>query len=164
MGKVKRSQFRTFINTGTVLAPVWALLGKGITESAVAANPQVTTEQYVSDDEPTTDIDSYQRSLPVEARFIEDNDALAYLEAMWVQGPPVLDAAVSQIVNVYQYKTPVDGAYPATLHEVAVAFDEYGGPAGNAINLNCTLHYRGNQVAGMFDPAELEFTPNEESA
>ncbi|MBX3046978.1 MAG: hypothetical protein KF698_08290 [Anaerolineales bacterium] len=164
MSKVRRSQFQTFINTdpGEDEA-VYAQLGKGITTGAVAANPQVTTEQYISDDEPTTDVDSYQRSLSVEARLITDNDALEYLEALWQAGPPVLDAAVTDIVNVYLYKPAVEGKYPATKHEVAVAFDQYGGDAGQAINLNCTLHYRGNQVPGMFDPETLEFTPTEES-
>lgn len=165
MGKVRRSQFRTFINTDPAEAePVYALLGKGITTGSVDASPQTTTEQYISDDEPTTDVDSYQRSLPVEAKYIDDDDALTFLEGLWRQGPPVLDAAVTDIVNVYLYLPAVEGKYPATKHEVAVAFDEYGGDAGQALNLNCTLHYRGNQVAGMFDPATLEFTANEESA
>lgn len=163
MAKVQRSKFRTFINVGTPQSPDWELLGAGITTGAVAANPQVTTEQYIHEDSATTDIDSYQRSLPIEARYIDNDNALEYLEGLWVSGPPVLDAAVTQIVNVYLYRTPVGGEYPATLHNVAVAFDQYGGDAGQPINLNCTLHYRGDQVAGMFDPEGLIFAPNGES-
>ena len=39
--KIKRSQFLTYLNTGTSTTPVWSVLGVGITEYGISYNPQV---------------------------------------------------------------------------------------------------------------------------
>ena len=158
MGKVKRSEFATFINTGTPSVPDWALLGEGIVSGTLNYNPQTTTEAYINQDAATTDIDSYQPSFPVEASHIEGNDAIDYLDGLRNAGPPVLDAAVTEIVNVRLYETPTVGEYPAHKQDVSVQFDSYGGDGGTAAKLNCTLNYRDDPVAGTFNPVTLAFT------
>ena len=51
MEKLKRSLFATFINTtpGDDTA-TWARMGKGITSQNISYNPNVTTEQYIDED------------------------------------------------------------------------------------------------------------------
>jgi hypothetical protein len=165
MAKVRRDQFRTFIDTTPKAgSATFALLGKGISDSAVNANPQTETEHYISDKEATTDTNSYQRALPFDARLIMSDEALAYLEGLWRDGPPVLDDAVTEIVNVYTYHEKVEGKYPATKHEVSIAYDNFGGTGGDGVRISGNLNYRGDQVNGWFDPVELEFTATEESA
>lgn len=39
--KINRSQFLTYLNTGTSAIPTWSILGVGITEYGVSYNPQV---------------------------------------------------------------------------------------------------------------------------
>ena len=41
ISKIDRSQFLTYLNTGTSATPEWSVLGVGITEYGVAYNPQV---------------------------------------------------------------------------------------------------------------------------
>lgn len=50
MPKVKRSQLKTFLNTGTVAVPVWSLLGDGIVSAAINYNPQTSDETYIHED------------------------------------------------------------------------------------------------------------------
>ncbi|HII08979.1 MAG TPA: hypothetical protein HA355_05250, partial [Methanosphaera sp.] len=48
--KINRSQFVTYMNTGTDLSPNWNILGVGITEYGISYNPQVDTEKWIIED------------------------------------------------------------------------------------------------------------------
>ena len=60
MEKIKRSLFATFINTTPGGGEAtWAKMGKGITAQNLSYNPNVTTEQYIDEDNATSSVDSY---------------------------------------------------------------------------------------------------------
>ena len=64
MEKIKRSLFATFINTTPDSeSPTWAKMGKGITSQKISYNPNVTTEQYIDEDNAYSSVDSYAPSL-----------------------------------------------------------------------------------------------------
>lgn len=157
MAKVKRSQFATYINTGTKLAPVWALLGEGIVSGAINYNPQTAQETYIHQDSGTTDIESYAPTMPIDATLISDDDALAYLDGLR-KSRAVLSAAVTEIVNVWLYETPTAGAYPAERQQVAVQFDTFGGDGGAKSQMSFTINYQGDPAAGTFNPTTSTFT------
>jgi len=159
MAKVKRSQFATYINTGTPLAPVWALLGEGIVSGAINYNPQTSQETYIHQDSGTTDVESYTPTMPIDATLITDDDALAYLDGLR-QARAVLSAAVTEIVNVWLYETPTAGAYPAERQQVSIQFDTFGGDGGAKSQMSFTINYQGDPVAGTFDPSTSTFTPS----
>ena len=60
--KVKRSQWYTFLNTGTTDSPEWVREGKHVSDLTVQMNPQTTTTQDVTQDTAETDITGYQPS------------------------------------------------------------------------------------------------------
>ncbi len=44
MAKIKRSEFKTFLNTNTVLDPTWSLIGDGIVNANIEYNPKILEE------------------------------------------------------------------------------------------------------------------------
>lgn len=157
MPKVKRSEFRTFLNTGTTATPVWSLLGDGITSAAINYNPQTTEEVYIHQDSGTTEIESYRPTMPVEAKAVSGDDAFDYIDNLR-KSRAVLDDAKSEIVNVWLYEAPVSGAYPAERQPVSVQIDDFGGEGGQTAVINFTINYLGDPTPGTFNPTTGTFT------
>jgi len=149
--KIKRSLVKTFLNTGTVLAPVWVLIGDGIVTGKIAYNPKVTKETYISEDSATTSVDSYAPHMPIECTCKIGDDAFTYLDAKRY-GRSIAANAETEIVNVWLYKTPALGFYYAEKQAVAIEFDDFGGEGGSNVKINYTINYLGNPVYGAFNP------------
>jgi hypothetical protein len=151
-----RDEFATFINAGTELAPDYVLLGEGITNASISYNPQTTDEVYIHQRSGTTEIDSYKPVMKIEAKHIETDEALEYLDGLRKTRPVGADA-YSKIVNVWMYETPVGGAYPAEEQDISIQFDEFGGEGGKKNSFSCQLNYRGDPVQGTFNPTSGVF-------
>jgi hypothetical protein len=150
MAKVKRSEFKTFLNTGTTGTPIWSLLGEGITTGEISYNPETSNEVYIHQDTGNTNVESYKPTMPVEATHISDNAALEWIDT-------VLSAAETEICNVWLYEIPTGGAYPAEKQAVSVQFDSYGGEGGQSAKIKFTLNYLGDPVVGTFNPTTSTF-------
>lgn len=157
MPKVKRSEIKSFLNTGTVAVPVWSLLGDGIVSAAINYNPQTSDETYIHEDSGTVEVESYKPNMPIEATAVNTNAAFEFIDNLR-KTRAVLDAAHSEIVNVWLYETPTSGAYPAERQTVSIQIDDFGGDGGQAAKINFTINYLGNPVAGTFNPTTLAFT------
>lgn len=68
---IKKTKIVPFINTGTNLAPVWTQIKKS-TSFSLSMNPQTKTFDFISDETPTTEIDSYQPSLAQSLTMFKD--------------------------------------------------------------------------------------------
>ena len=155
---VKRSQFKTFLNTGTSETPVWSLVGDGITTGTINYNPQTSEEVYIHQDSGTTMIDSYKPVLPIEATAKAGDAAFDFVDNLR-QTRAVLGAAQGEVVNVWLYETAVAGAYPAERQQVNIQIDSFGGDGGASAKINYTLNFMGDPVQGKFDPTTSAFTP-----
>ncbi len=155
--KVKRSQFKTFLNTGTTQAPTWSLLGDGITSGSISYNPQTAEEIYIHQDSGTTEVESYKPNMPVEATVIKGDAAFDFIDNLR-RTRAVLTAAHAEIVNVWLYEPPTAGAYPAEKQAVSIQIDEFGGDGGAAAKIKYTINYLGDPVAGTFNPETSTFT------
>ena len=158
-GKVKRSQVKTFLNTGTIAAPVWSLIGDGVATATINYNPQTVDETYIHQDSGNTEVESYKPTLPVEATAIEGDAVFEFIDGLR-KSRAVLDAAHTEIVNVWLYETPVTGNYEAERQSISVQIDDFGGDGGVAAKINYTINYLGDPVLGTFNPTTLAFTPN----
>jgi hypothetical protein len=154
---VKRSQFATFLNTGTDAAPVWSLIGDGVTSAKVNYNPQTIEEVYIHQDSGSTEVESYKPTLPLEMKCKKGDPAWDALDALR-KSRAILDEAQKEICMVYLYETAVAGAYPAERQSVSVQVDDFGGDGGTANVLNVTLNFRGDAAQGTFDPTTKTFT------
>ena len=155
---VKRSQFKTFLNTGSIATPVWSLVGDGITTGAINYNPQTSEETYIHEDSGVTEIESYKPTMPVEATAKVGDVVFDYVDGKR-RSRAVLGSAQTEVVNVWLYVAPVTGTYPAERQTVNISIDDFGGDGGQAAKINYTLNYVGDPRLGTFNPTTLAFVP-----
>ena len=151
MSKVKRSLFRSFLNTGSIGSPVWSLIGEGVTAGAIAYNPKTTEETYIHEDSATTTVESYAPNFPLESTAVAGDDVFEYIDTLR-KDRGVLSSAESEIANVWLYKTAICGFYPAERQAASLQIDEFGGDGGQAAKLNYTINFLGDPTIGRFNP------------
>ncbi len=142
--KIKRSQVAAFLNTGTKAAPVWSLMGKGITGQTISYNPQVTTETYIHEDSATTSLNSYQVNIATPQTCYAGEIIFDYIDALR-QSRAIGDAAATELLLVYLYTTT---PYKAEKNNVVIQIDDFGGDGGSPVVINYTLNANGNPVLG----------------
>lgn len=154
--KVKRSLFKTFLNTGTTGSPVWTLINTGVASAKVGYNPKTTEEIYIHQDTASFSVDSYAPNLPIEASITNAETAFEWLDAKR-KVRATLSTAETEIVNVWLYKGAAAGIYLAEKQTVSIQFDDFGGDGGQPAKLNYTINFIGNPLVGTFDPVGLDF-------
>ncbi|MFM8321001.1 MAG: phage tail tube protein [Chloroflexota bacterium] len=154
---VKRSQFKTFLNTGTTQTPIWSLIGDGVTSAVIQYNPQTTEEVYIHQDSGSVEIDAYKPTMPIEAKALNGDAVFEFVDALR-KARAVGSAAYAEVVNVWLYETPTTGAYPAEKQSVSIQVEDFGGEGGQPAKINFTINFRGDPTAGTFNPTTLAFT------
>lgn len=157
MGKLKRSLFAVFLNTGTSETPVYSLMGEGITAQTVNYNPQVSEENYIHQDSGVTDVESYKVSIPTPQTAIAGDVVFTFVDKLR-KDRAVLSAARSDVVLVELYGTETAGAYPAEKNICSIQIDDFGGEGGSSIAINYTVNLIGDPVKGTFNPTTKAFT------
>ena len=157
--KIKRSQFKTFINTTPLSSDTWSLLGDGVKTSKIAYNPKITDETYVSDDNATISVDSYAPKMAV-SQIAKYGDAVFNFIDGLRQAHAITEAAQTYTVDVWMYQAGGPAAYPATKQQVAIQIDDFGGDGGVPAEINYTINYIGAPIPGTFNSNTLAFTPS----
>jgi hypothetical protein len=155
---VKRSEFATFLNVGTIAVPDYKLVGDGITTAAVNYNPQTSEETYIHQDSGTTEIESYRPTMPIEAVAKAGDEVFDFVDALR-QSRAVLDEAKTSVVLVYLYETETTGSWPAEKQDVSIQIDTFGGDGGGKAKINYTINFLGDPIVGSFAVATAVFTP-----
>lgn len=147
MEKIKRSLFATFINTtpGSE-TPTWAKMGKGITSQKISYNPNVTTEQYIDEDNAYSSVDSYAPSLDGTQTCYKGEAVFTYIDGLR-QKRAVGAELETEVLLVYLY----DGegnAFKAEKNACVIQLGDYGGDGGGSVQLTYTIGLNGNPVKG----------------
>ena len=154
---VKRSLFKTFINTTPLAAATYVLIGDGVKSGKIAMNPKLTDETYISNDTATISVDSYAPKMAVAAKAKVGDAAFTYLDALRI-ARAVLGAAQTDIVNVWLYQTGGPTAYPAEKQTVSISIEDFGGDGGTPVELAYTINYAGDRTVGTFNSGTSAFT------
>ena len=157
--KIKRSEFKSFMNTTPSTTATYNVIGDGVTTGTINYNPEVTTETYIDQTSASTEIERYAPVLPIEASAKSGDAVFAFVDALR-KDRSVLADAQTDIVNVWLYETPTLGEYPAEKQTVSIQVDSFGGDGGTAVKLNYTINFIGDPVFGTFNPTTKAFTPN----
>lgn len=155
MAKVKRSQFKTYMDVDPGYED-WALVGDGVTTGEIAYNAEVSDDVYIHEDSGSPEVESYKPNMPIEAVAIAGDEVFEYIDTLRKKRA-TLDDAHTQVVNVWLYETAVGGAYPAELQDVSIEVGSFGGDAGQSAKINYTIHFRGDPTPGMFNPTTTTF-------
>jgi hypothetical protein len=161
--KIKRSEFKTFVNTTPDSTATYNLLGDGVTTGAIEMNPETSTETDIHQDTASIAVESYAPTMPIEATAKKGDAVFEFMDGLRRERA-VLDAAETDVINVWIYETPTLGEYPAEKQTVSIAVDKFGGEGGKSAKLNYTINYVGDPVIGTFNPSTKVFTPNPNAA
>lgn len=156
-GKIKRSKFAAFLNTGTGETPTWSLIGDGVTSMTISYNPQTSDETYINQDSGITDVESYKPTSAVPMTAIQGDPVFDYVDALRKKRA-VLNDARTDICLVYLYETETTGAYPAEKNTCSIQIDGFGGEGGGSNVINFTVNFVGDAVDGTFNPSTKTFT------
>lgn len=161
MGKIKRSKFAAFLNTGGSSAETWSLIGDGVTSMTVSYNPQTSDETYIHQDSGTTDVESYKPTTSVQMTAIQGDEVFDFVDNIRKKRA-VLEEARTQICLVYLYETESSGAYPAEKSTCSIQIDDFGGDGGGSNVINFTINFIGDPTSGTFNPSTKAFTASGE--
>ena len=160
MEKIKRSLFATFLNTtpGTE-AETWARMGKGITSQNIAYNPNVTTEQYIDEDNATSSVDSYAPSLDGTQTCDKGEPVFEYIDGLR-QERAVGSKLETEVLFVYMYAGEAN-SFKAEKNKCVIQLGEYGGDGGGNVTMTYTIGLNGDPVVGTASVADAKvtFTP-----
>lgn len=160
MEKIKRSLFATFINTTPGgEAETWARMGKGITSQNIAYNPNVTTEQYIDEDNATSSVDSYAPSLDGTQTCYKGEPVFEYIDGLR-QSRAVGSALETEVLFVYMYAGEAS-SFKAEKNKCVIQLGEYGGDGGGNVTMTYTIGLNGDPVVGTASVADAKvtFTP-----
>ena len=157
MAKVKRSQFRSFLNTGSIGTPTWSLIGDGVTAGAIEYNPKTSEETYIHEDSATISVEAYAPTMPLESTAVAGDEVFEFIDALR-KSRAVLSLAEAEVVNVWLYQTAIGGFYPAERQGVSLQVDEFGGDGGAAAKLNYAVNFIGDPTIGRYNPTLEEFS------
>ena len=147
MEKIKRSLFATFINTtpGTD-AETWARMGKGITSQNISYNPNVTTEQYIDEDNAYSSVDSYAPSLDGTQTCYKGEPVFTYIDGLR-QSRAVGADLETEVLFVYLYDGE-ETAFKAEKNKCVIQLGEFGGEGGGSVQLTYTIGLNGDPEKG----------------
>ena len=146
MEKIKRSLFATFLNTGDGTTETWSRMGKGITSQSISYNPNVTTEQYIDEDNATSSVDSYAPSLDGTQTCYKGDPVFEYIDGLRQRRAVGTDLE-TDVLFVYMY-SGTEGAYKAEKNKCVIQLGEYGGDGGGNVTMTYTIGLNGSPTIG----------------
>ena len=159
MEKIKRSLFATFLNTTPGETETWARMGKGITSQNISYNPNVTTEQFIHEDNATSSVDSYAPTLDGTQTCYKGEPVFEYIDNLR-QSRAVGSALETEVLFVYLY-AGTEGAFKAEKNKCVIQLGEYGGDGGGNVTMTYTVGLNGDPVVGTaaVSVGNVTFTP-----
>lgn len=159
MPKIKRSKFKTFLNTGTALVPTWSLISEGVPEAREEYNPAVVSMAYIGEDNESVSLESYAPKISVPSICITGDAVFDWIDTLR-KGRDLLDDAETEIVNVWYYDEEVTGVYEAIRQSVVISVEDFGGVGGESTKLGYTINFVGDPESGFFVAADLAWVLN----
>ena len=157
---MKRHELQHFVDIKmdkTLAATEYHLLGEGIASLTEEFNAEEETEQWINQENGTTDIKSYTPSITVEMQDIDqdDTDLVDWFNDL-IDTLPTGSNAVTSYVRV---RVKGNGpSYPAVQRMCAVSVGSTGGDAGTNVTDSITLGGRGDGIKGTFNVETKKFT------
>lgn len=147
-GLVTRNKRKSYMNTGTVNAPTWSLIGEGFTSLSEAKNPTEYSRHYVHEATERTDITGYAPSISYALDVYSDDPCIKKIIEI-TDKEEVGEASQVEIVNVNEFEPVANAtdtyvAYKRTYSVVPANVGE----GTDALNYTGTFKAAGDSVPG----------------
>lgn len=148
--KIKRSQYRKFLDTTPSATSTWKVLGIGVTEANVDYGAQVDTEKWIIEDTARNEHTSNQKQLAVTQKCYKGDPEFEFINA----GRDKLNY-ISHILEVDTWNG-TSGSYPAKKSDCLITVNSYSGE-----QIEYTIYFNGDPKEGTVTLADdtPTFTP-----
>ena len=149
--KIKRSQYRKFLDTTPSSTETWKIIGIGVNEASVEYGPEVETEKWIIEDTARSDHTSNQKQLSVTQKCYKNDPEFEFINA----GRDKLNY-VSHILEIDTWGGTL-GSYPAKKSDCLIAINSYSGE-----EIEYTIYFNGDPIDGTASLADgvPTFTPS----
>jgi hypothetical protein len=149
--KIKRSQYRKFLDTTPSSTETWKIIGIGVNEASVEYGPEVETEKWIIEDTARSDHASNQKQLSVTQKCYKNDPEFEFINA----GRDKLNY-VSHILEIDTW-SGTSGSYPAKKSDCLIAINSYSGE-----EIEYTIYFNGDPIDGTASLADgvPTFTPS----
>ena len=156
---VKRADRQHYMNTGTVVNPVWSQIGEGFTEFKESKNAVSYQRRYIHETTKRTDVTGYAPVIDYELEIYSSSPVISKIRTI-TDHELIGDDAKVDVLSVDTFEEPVNGAYKAIKRSYSVIPDECG-EGTDALCYTGTMKAVGDIVLGKFNPTTKTFTENE---
>lgn len=165
MAKIKRSLWKSFVNTTPLAAATWVQINTGVTAAKISYNGKTTKETYIHEDIASHSVDSYAPKMPFELSPVNGEALFEYLDAKR-KAFSVLSDAETELLNVYLYKGNAgsDGIYLAEKWDCSIPLDKFAREGGKPVKLGLSINYIGSPERGLFNATDSAFASNAAAA
>jgi len=155
--RAKREQLILFMNTGTSSAPVWSVIGRDIEDLSRTMNYDVQSKNNILG-EASVDVTKGPQTTTVDPVKMDNDDPVA--ERLYDIYAKNLDGSdvENDFVEVSAFKQAGAGEYEAFRQNGAISLTSFGGDT-TGVNAPFEINWKGERVAGTFNPTTKTFTP-----
>lgn len=162
--KVMRPMLAHFLNvTPGTASPSWKRIGKGVTGYTIGFNPNVTTEQYIDENNATNSVDSYAINAPIPLTCYAGEPIFEFLYKLYKESALGSDLETQVLdVSLFDKIDDTTPSYFAKKYSCIIQLDDFGGDAGAGAVMNGTILYNGDATTGTvtITNGTAEFTAN----
>lgn len=135
---IKRSQYANMMQINNK----YVRMGKGISEYKKTMNASTSDDQWIDEDSPTHEIESYDPSYDATQKCYKGEPIFEFLYPLYRQRATGAKAHVN-VADVYIFDKNQDGSYPTDVSDATIEFKDFDGK-----ELSYTVKLNGNPTSG----------------
>lgn len=146
---VKRKQIMLYINTATTgTNEEWKLYGKKSVTATYSYNPNSTSETYITDDNATVTLDSYNITIDGSMKCYYGDAVYDYINKLRYNLATGSDATTKVLLVDRYIPGDTDSSFQAQTFESTVSIEGYGGDGGVVPDITFTIGLNGDPTQG----------------
>lgn len=144
---VKRKEIMLYIDTTPNSNETWGLYGKKSTTATYTYNPNSTSETYITDDNATVTLDSYNITIDGSMKCYYGDAIYDFINELRYKLAVGSDA-VTKVLLIDKYDKNSDESFKAQTFEATISIESYGGDGGVTPNITFTIGLNGDPTQG----------------
>lgn len=160
---IKRKEIMLYLNTTpSQTSEKYGLYGKKSTTATYSYNPNQTSETYITDDNATVTLDSYNVTIDGNMKCYYGDAIYDYINGLRYSLAVGSDAQTTALL-IDKYDKNEDGSFKAQKFDCTISVESYGGDGGVTPSITFTIGLNGDPVQGSvtFSGETPTFTENE---
>ena len=145
---VKRKEIMLYLDTTPSAGNrTYGLYGKKSTTATYTYNPETTNETYITDDNATVTIDSYNVTIDGNMKCYAGDAIYDYINGLRYNLATGSDA-VTTVLLIDKYDAVSAGVFKAQTFEATISIESYGGDGGQTPTITFSIGLNGNPTNG----------------